>query len=147
MCEILYRVAWIFLAWIALTGPLKHVKLTTTRDTILKTETKADVVKAESECGYKNTILLNLPYFNPPRMRVIDPMHNFFGVQENNYMLTDIWLERKLITKSHFNPVQDRMGRKRVPSDMGRIPHKIISGPIALSPLINSRIGFSTSQF
>ena len=39
---------------------------------------KAERSKIESQTGFRNTALLKLPYFNPSRMLVIDPMHNLF---------------------------------------------------------------------
>ena len=41
-------------------------------------KTKATIATIESTSGYRYTELLRLPYFNPTRMLVIDPMHNLF---------------------------------------------------------------------
>lgn len=35
-----------------------------------------ELERAESECGCRYPVLLRLPYFDAPRMLIIDPMHN-----------------------------------------------------------------------
>jgi hypothetical protein len=40
--------------------------------------TQAEVSRIESESGYRDTVLLCLPYFSPTRMLVVDTMHNLF---------------------------------------------------------------------
>lgn len=94
---------------------------------ILSCTTKADILRAEGEYGYRYTLLLKLPYFHPSRMLVIDPMHNIF-LGSGKYILKHIWLQRNLIEQSQYNMIQNRMDRMKVPSDMGRIPYKITSG-------------------
>lgn len=55
------------------------------REVILKNKTKTDVSKIENKHGYRNSVLLELPYFNPSRILVIDPMHTCFWVHENMF--------------------------------------------------------------
>ena len=40
--------------------------------------TKAKQIEIECETGVHFSVLLNLPYFDAPRMCIIDPMHNLF---------------------------------------------------------------------
>ena len=47
--------------------------------------TKAALNAIERETGVRYTILLELPYFDPARMCIIDPMHNLFlGTAKKN---------------------------------------------------------------
>ena len=43
-----------------------------------KCKLKTELAKKESELGCRYSSLLDLPYFDPPTMLVIDPMHNLF---------------------------------------------------------------------
>ena len=45
---------------------------------IYKQSNKTNKLNAESRLGYRETILLKLPYFDPSKILVIDPMHNLF---------------------------------------------------------------------
>ena len=47
-------------------------------DRIHTCETKARCKEVESLTGCRYSCLLDLPYFNAPRMLCIDPMHNLF---------------------------------------------------------------------
>ena len=94
---------------------------------ILKCYTKSKQQEIESSTGYRYTVLLELPYFNSTRMLVIDPMHNPF-LGSAKHVLKHIWLEKSIIQLEMYKVIQDRIDRCVVPSDMGRIPHKIMSG-------------------
>lgn len=43
---------------------------------LLSINTKTQLERAENECGCCYSVLLRLPYFDAPRMLIIDPMHN-----------------------------------------------------------------------
>lgn len=91
-----------------------------------KCTTKAARQKLESGSGFRYTAFLNLPYFNPSRMLIVDPMHNLFlGTAKR--VLRDIWIENDIITASDFQLIQERVDKCLVPSDIGRIPYKINS--------------------
>lgn len=47
-------------------------------DMLLSCNTKAQRSNIEISTGYRYTSLLKLPYFNPTRMLILDPMHNLF---------------------------------------------------------------------
>ena len=94
---------------------------------LLNMRTKTDLQKAESELGCRYSVLLKLPYFNAPRMLIIDPMHNLF-LGSAKYFLKSILLDQNVISESNFLVVQERVDLITVPSDIGRIPYKIASG-------------------
>lgn len=49
---------------------------------------------AESKAGLRYSILLSLPYFNPVRFTVIDPMHNLYlGTGKHAF---EVWMEKGL---------------------------------------------------
>lgn len=53
--------------------------------------------KAESELGCRYSALLELPYFDPPIMLAIDPMHNLFlGIAKHH--LKKIWISTDVLT-------------------------------------------------
>ena len=45
---------------------------------ILKSTSKTEQERLESQFGCRYSVLLDLPYFDPIRMLLIDPMHNLF---------------------------------------------------------------------
>ena len=59
-------------------------------------------------------------------MLAIDPMHNLF-LGTGKHML-QFWLDNKTIRRSQYSLVQASVDSMVVPSDVGRIPHKIVSG-------------------
>ena len=81
----------------------------------------------ESSSGYRYTAFLDLPYFVPWRMLIVDPMHNLF-LGTAKHFLGDIWLDMGIVTPDQFSTIQKRVDRFKVPSDIGRIPYKIASG-------------------
>ena len=89
-------------------------------------KTKTEQAQKESKYGCRYSVLLKLPYFDPPRMLVIDPMHNLF-LGSGKHML-NIWFERNLLSPSQFQQIQECVDSFTVPSDMGRIPRKIETG-------------------
>ena len=83
--------------------------------------------KLESEHGCRYSALLELPYFDPVRMLLIDPMHNLFlGTAKR--MTQKIWLERQLITSRDLNTIHKRLRNVALPTDLGRLPVHIESG-------------------
>lgn len=71
--------------------------------------------------------MLELPYFNPTRMLVIDPMHNLY-LGTGKHILKHIWSDREIIRKSKLDEIQNRIDQMVVPPDIGRIPNKVKSG-------------------
>ena len=95
-------------------------------DKINKCTSKSTQLKMESELGCRHSILLDLPYFDPVRMHVIDPMHNLF-LGSGKHMMA-IWKENEPVLNHKLNEIQNIVDNIRVPSDVGRIPQKIESG-------------------
>ena len=93
---------------------------------INKQSNKTNKLNAESRLGYRETILLKLPYFDPSKMLVIDPMHNLLlGTAKR---MISIWLDLEIIGRSVFNQIQAQVDSVIVPPGIGRIPLKILSG-------------------
>lgn len=89
-------------------------------------KSKTELLQKESELGCRHSALLDLPYFDPPKMLVIDPMHNLFlGVAK--HFFKRIFIERGILSNADLKTVQERVDAMSVPSDIGRIPHKIES--------------------
>ena len=77
----------------------------------------------ERESGCRYSVLLKLPYFDPIRMCVVDPMHNLL-LGSAKHILT-VWKELRLITLNHFESIQTKVDSFKTPDDVGRIPTKI----------------------
>ena len=45
---------------------------------LLTLNTKSELQKEESKYGCRYSVLIKLPYFNAPRMLIVDPMHNLY---------------------------------------------------------------------
>lgn len=60
-------------------------------------------------------------------MHIIDPMHNLF-LGSAKHFLKSIIIGRNIIQDTSFTLIQNRVNSLVVPPDIGRIPHKIISG-------------------
>ena len=89
-------------------------------------ESKTALERMESELGCRFSILLNLPYFDAPRMLVIDAMHNLFiGVAKTFFK--KILIDKEILSHHDLEILQQRIDSVSVPSDIGRIPTKIVS--------------------
>ena len=71
--------------------------------------------------------LLRLPYFNPIRHLVVDPMHCLFlGIA--HWIVKRLWIDENKISKADLELMDKRAKSMKLPSDLGRIPHKIATG-------------------
>lgn len=87
------------------------------------TQTARDVIERDS--GVRYSILNELPYFDAPRMLVVDPMHNLFlGTAKH---MVEVWKSLKFLTDKDFVQIQRRVDCFTTPNDLGRIPSKIAS--------------------
>ena len=93
---------------------------------IIKCNTKTSRAKRESDFGCRYSILLDLPYFDAPKMLALDPMHNLF--LGTGKQMINIWIKKGLLNESNFGQVQCFIDNMVVPSDVGRIPRKIEIG-------------------
>ena len=96
-------------------------------DLILKEKTITRRNQLESQYGCRYSALLDLPYFDPVRMTVIDPMHNLF-LGSAKHVLKDIWIKGGLIQEKQIQQIQDVMNSMKTPTGVGRIPRKIETG-------------------
>ena len=94
--------------------------------TVLRGCSKTEQSRIESKVGCRYSILLELPYFDQPRMLAIDPMHNLF-LGTAKHMLY-IWLDNDLLSRAQFKKLQYAVDGMELPSGVGRIPRKIETG-------------------
>lgn len=80
----------------------------------------------ERDTGVRYSVLNELPYFDPPRMCVIDPMHNML-LGTSKHML-EAWKTLGILPEKSWENIQTRVNSFVTPSDVGRIPSKIASG-------------------
>ena len=93
---------------------------------LLKERTPASLQRAESNAGLRHSILLSLPYFDPVRFTVIDPMHNLY-LGSGKHAL-EVWVEKDLITKKDFPKLEEQIRSFTTPYNAGRLPTTIGSG-------------------
>jgi len=73
------------------------------------------------------TELLRLPYFNPIRHLIVDPMHCLFlGI--GHWIVKKLWIDGNKITKQDLEKMEKRAKSIQIPADLGRIPNKIATG-------------------
>ena len=79
------------------------------------------------EYGVRWSELLRLPYMDPIRFAVVDPMHCLFlGVAK--WIIQSIFIKENKLTNEQLHVAQRRMDDVKLPSDIGRIPPKIAIG-------------------
>ena len=89
-------------------------------------KSKTSLHQQQKELGCRYSSLLQLPYFDPPTMLVIDPMHCLFLGMAKHFF-KKILIQNGILSEAHLNTIQKRINAMSVPSDIGRIPHKIES--------------------
>ena len=92
-------------------------------DITLKAKTKAEKGKLESSHGCRFSVLLDLTYFDPASMLIVDPMHNLYlGTAKNIFHL--IWVKRGIISSTSMEIINDRIASLEIPahSKMSRLP-------------------------
>ena len=87
--------------------------------------TQSSLQKEESARGLRYSILLKLPYFDPIRYAVIDPMHNLFLGTGKHVM--EVWLERHSHLRQNIAILESQIKTFIVPEGIGRLPCKILS--------------------
>ena len=71
-------------------------------------------------------MLLELPYFNAPRMCIINPMHNLLlGTAKHTI---EVWKQNGVLDSKCFSIIQQKVDSFIAPPDIGRVPSKISSG-------------------
>ena len=89
--------------------------------------TKTAKSKTELEKGCRYSVLLDLPYFDPVKMLLIDPMHNLFLGTAKHYMF-DILIGRNILGKLELDKIKKRLSRTVVPAGLGRLPTSVNVG-------------------
>ena len=81
---------------------------------------------------------MSLPYFDCVRFHIIDPVHNLF-TGTAKHVMKNIWLDgdNPLIKKNDLISIQEKLDKIKAPSDVGRMPRKIL----------NSYGGFTADQW
>ena len=70
-------------------------------------------------------LLLYLPYFDPIRMTIIDPMHNIYLGSAKR--LLKVWMGQGLISVKSLDVIQSWVNAVYTPSYVCRIPYKVAS--------------------
>ena len=109
---------------------------------ILKCTTKTERSKKESDLGCHYSSLLDLPYFCPIEMLLIDPMHNLFWGTAKHFA-RDLWIERSILDTTALAKIGDRLKSTIVPAGLGRLPE--IRDVFLLQ--ISGKIGLFTFQY
>jgi hypothetical protein len=86
------------------------------------------------EYGVRWSEFLRLPYMDPIRFAVVDPMHCLFlGIAK--WIIKSIFVNQGKLTMDQLRVAQSRMDHVELPSDIGRIPPKIAIGDSGFSNL------------
>jgi len=100
----------------------------------LETNSKSTRENHFKEHGVRWSELLRLPYMDPIRFAVVDPMHCLFlGVAK--WIIKSIFVNQGKLTMDKLRVAQNRMDHVELPSDIGRIPPKIAIGDNGFSNL------------
>lgn len=80
----------------------------------------------ESELGCRYSCLLELPYFDPVKMFIIDPMHNMY-LGTAKYILHAVWLKRGIISSNDVKNINSKIASWFIPSAVrfNRLPAHI----------------------
>lgn len=92
-------------------------------ESTLKCSSKTQRNKKESELGCRYSVLLKLPYFDPVKMAIIDPMHNLY-LGTAKYIFLKIWMVNSLQDRNVVAEVERRVTSITVPASVrfSRIP-------------------------
>ena len=87
--------------------------------------TRSAQTEIEREHGCRYSVLLRLPYFDPVRICVIDPMH-YLLLSTARHVIS-IWRNLKIIGDKDLSVIQQKVNSFVTPDDVGSIPSKISS--------------------
>ena len=89
----------------------------------LHAKIKSEQNQISTTYGVRYSCLIDLPYFNPIRYAVIDPMHNLY-LGTSKYMM-ELWTQRGILANNDFTTIEEITAKITTPRDIGRIPLKI----------------------
>lgn len=93
---------------------------------LLVAKNQSSLQSLESKHGLRYSVIIELPYFDPVRFTVVDPMHNLLlGTAKHTF---SVWMKRNLLSTRDLDTIQERSENFFFPYDVGRIPLKIGSG-------------------
>ena len=92
----------------------------------LNASTKSSQKSIEREFGLRYSVLIEIPYFNPIKHTVIDPMHNLFLGSAKHCM--EVWTKNDILTRRDIEKIEKLMSQLHAPHSTGRLPLKIGSG-------------------
>ena len=81
---------------------------------ILACSTKTEWQREESKSGCRYSSLLQLPYFDPVRMLIIDPMHNLY-LGTAKHIFSKIWVGRGMIDTASVMIINKRIASLIIP--------------------------------
>ena len=92
-------------------------------DYTLKYKNKTERAQKESEVGCRYSVLVDLPYFDPIRMLIIDPMHNLY-LGTARHIFNKVWMPCIIKEKRTLAEINCRVDSLTVPSTVcfSRIP-------------------------
>ena len=90
-----------------------------TARTLKNFKTVAEEETKESEKGCRYSVLLQLPYFDAPRMLIVDPMHNLFLGTAKHFVKAAL-IEKNLISDAQFGLIQARLSATNMQIQLGK---------------------------
>ena len=92
----------------------------------LACQSKTSRQQKEAELGCRYSCSLQLPYFDPVRMLIIDPMHNLY-LGTAKFILHGIWLKNNIISSSDVQRINDKIMSWVIPPEarFSRLPGRI----------------------
>ena len=96
-------------------------------ESVLAKETITSRSKRESEVGCRYSVLLDLKYFRPIEMLLIDPMHNLY-LGTAKHFARDIWVDWKILSANDLEQIEVTLTSITSPQGLGRLPSSIKSG-------------------
>ena len=93
---------------------------------------KTQQQQLESLYGCRYSVLLELPYFDPVRMCIIDAMHNFY-LGTAKHIMKNVWLAKNIINQKQLIELQNNIDVICVPSEVSKISCKVESSFTALT--------------
>ncbi|GBC42308.2 hypothetical protein PHYBLDRAFT_143961 [Rhizophagus irregularis DAOM 181602=DAOM 197198] len=101
--------------WFIMKDPVEH------RQKALewrRCKSNAERERFVKENGVRWSEILRLPYFDPIRFVVVDPMHCLFlGIAK--WITKRIWIDEGVLTEKDLQSIQKKMDEFKVPSDLG----------------------------
>ena len=104
----------------------------------LRLQLKSQLQQLESTHGVRYSVLMELPYFDPIKFVVIDPMHNLM-LGSSKHVLS-VWLSEGILNDSKLKIIEDIVKQIQSPHDIGRLPTKL-EVDLVVSQLINGEFG------